>query len=199
MKKIVLLLLLFTISSFANAQEKGKFRGGMDLGYAIPSGGGGVMFALEVKYNLADNMNVGVRYSSAALAKTIEPSGDGESVEASVSANTGIIGTYDYYFSSGSSAFAPFVGGGIGYFQVAAAGVNSTSNLDLDNIDNANFGVAAESKLGGVIRAGFELGKFRTTLQYNLIPKTEASNVVIKNSYIGVTLGFYVGGGKWKK
>ena len=50
-----------------------------------------------------------------------------------------------------------------------------------------------------MIRGGIELGKLRLAFEYNIIPKTDfESGGSISNSYFGVSIGFYVGGGKWK-
>jgi len=50
-----------------------------------------------------------------------------------------------------------------------------------------------------MVRGGVELGKFRAALEYNILPK---SNLLIgqsiNNSYVGLSLGFYFGGGRWK-
>ena len=57
-----------------------------------------------------------------------------------------------------------------------------------------------DGKFGGLIRAGFELGKLRLAASYNLIGKSDlGEGVEVKNSYLGISLGFYLGGGKWKK
>ena len=193
MKRIFYVVIaLIAINQWTHAQEQNKFRVGLDLGYAIPDGGGGVLVALEPKYNIADNMNVGLRIESAAMAKNVTAVIDVAEIEASLSANTSYFGTFDYYFNSGSSSFAPFVEGGIGYSALA--------NLTFDNqVTDDEFEV--DGKFGGLIRAGFELGKFRLAANYNLIGKSEIGEgidaVEVKNSYFGISLGFFVGGGKW--
>lgn len=54
-----------------------------------------------------------------------------------------------------------------------------------------------------MVRAGLELGKFRIGAEYNIVPPSDLQNVsgqVIGeaiNQYYGITLGFFVGGGKW--
>lgn len=62
MKKIILAVI--AILTFANgySQQEEKFRVGLDLGYAVPiNGGGGMVFSIEPKYNIKDNMNIGLR------------------------------------------------------------------------------------------------------------------------------------------
>ncbi|RIV43135.1 OmpW family outer membrane protein [Flagellimonas pelagia] len=191
MKKIIFVIIaLVSMSQLSHAQEQGKFRVGMDLGYAMPDGGGGVLIALEPKYNIADNMNIGLRFESAAMAKNITESGI--SVEAELAASMSYSATFDYYFNSGSSSFAPFLGAGAGY--------NSLANAKLDIGGVGSGEVKVDGKFGGLVRAGFEAGKFRLAATYNLIGKTDfGDGVEQKNSYFGISLGFYVGGGKWKK
>ena len=193
MKRIFYVIItLIAMNQWCHAQEQNKFRVGFDFGYAIPDGGGGILAALEGKYNIADNMNVGLRIESAVMAKNVAAVNDVAEIEASLSANTSYFGTFDYYFNSGSSSFAPFVGAGIGYSALA--------NLTVDNqITDDEFDV--DGKFGGLLRAGFELGKFRMAANYNLIGKSEIGEgidaVEAKNSYFGISLGFFLGGGKW--
>ncbi|MHA7865233.1 hypothetical protein [Flagellimonas marinaquae] len=190
MKKIVFVFLLrLAVVQVSQAQEKNKFRVGLDAGYAMPDGGGGLLLAIEPKYNIADNMNVGLRIESAAMAKNIGPT------EADLTTSVSYSGTFDYYFNSGSSSFAPFVGGGVGYSTLG----NLSSTVEIEGIQ-ASAELEVDGKFGGLLRAGFEVGKFRLAATYNLIGATEfAPGAEVKNSYFGISLGFYLGGGKWKK
>ncbi len=192
MKKVFYaVIVLMATTQLTFAQEQGKFRVGLDLGYAMPDGGGGILVSLEPKYNIADNMNIGFRFESAAMAKNI--SADGVSLEANLAASMSYSGTFDYYFNSGSSSFAPFMGIGAGYSSLANVGVT------LDELDSSEE-LEVDGKFGGLIRTGFEAGKFRVAATYNLIGKSDlGEGVEVKNSYFGISLGFYVGGGKWKK
>ena len=201
MKQKLLLVILITVVGVysSQAQEKGKFRVGLDLGYAAASGGGGILFDIEPKYNIADNMNVGLRIAGAATVREVN------NQQAKVATMSSYLGTYDYYFNNGSSTFAPFVGAGMGYYGLASL------ELDTDNNGSGSFDVSG--KFGGMIRGGVEVGKFRLGLEYNIIPKTksegfslskggssiEVDSFEVKNSYFGISLGFYLGGGKWGK
>ncbi len=63
---------LFLSVGHLYAQEQGKFRVGLDLGYTIPSsGGGGFLFYLEPKYNIRDNMNIGLRIGGAGMVRDL--------------------------------------------------------------------------------------------------------------------------------
>ena len=197
-KTFLFLMLLIGYATQLQAQEANKFRFDIRLGYAIPSGGGGgVLFNLEPKWTITDNMNVGLRLGAAAYASSLEYNDTvGQSSETEIGANGSFVGTYDYYFHNGSSSFAPFVGAGLGYYQVANVGDDGS---DFDN----GTEIGSDGKFGGMFRAGFDWGKFRLAAEYNLIGNSDlrnASNDVIgtaKNGYIGISLGAYFGGGKW--
>jgi hypothetical protein len=194
MKKIILTTVIMLVTNFATAQREGGFRVGFDLGIIPASGGVGVSFDIEPKYNIKENMNVGLRIGGAAIARDVEDIGSTTFVTATAIGS--YLGTFDYYFPSGKS-FVPFVGGGIGYATALSVRANEDDNID--NID-------PDSGFAGVIRGGFEWGKFRMNLEYNIMPTTPLyygsgiiTNGDISNSYFAVNLGFYIGGGKWKK
>jgi outer membrane protein W len=198
MKKIlasIVIALIMNVSSIM-AQESGKFRVGFDLGMAVPQGGGaGLGFYLEPKYNLNERMNIGIRYGGAATFRNIELNQSTSDVRAEVGA-TGTLGlTFDYYFINGSK-FVPFIGGGIGYYGFANIEIDSSVISD-DAFLDTSMAVAP------MIRGGFEFRKLRLSLDYNILPSSELVNMqnqrvgVVANSYLGITLGLYVGGGKW--
>lgn len=175
MRNIVISVLFILGLTTVNGQEKDKFRAGLDIGYVFADGGGGILFAIEPKYNITDNSNIGIRLGLASSSSNNDTEADG---------NMSILGTYDYYFSNGKSSTVPFLGGGLGYYVLVDA--SNTINLG--------------EKFGAIIRGGVELGKFRLALEYNILPKTDLEfGESVKNSYFGASLGFYVGGGKWKK
>jgi len=177
MKNLILIaFIIFGISSISG-QEKGKFRMGLDLGYVFVNGGGGGLFSLEPKYNLTDNSNIGIRIGTAAASE----------FDIEVDANFNILATYDFYFSIDNSSFSPFLGAGLGMYI-------------LGDIGGSIYSVNLGEQFGGMIRGGLELGKLRLALEYNIIPKTNLDiGKSIKNSYFGASIGFYVGGGKWKE
>lgn len=201
MKKLLIVLLFLVGSQISVAQQAGKFRMGLDLGPAIPDGGGiGALFILEPKINIANNMSIGLRLGTAALAKDVTYYNISEDYEGEISGNASVTGTFDYYFNNGKSNVAPFIGGGFGYFALSNIDIE---NGDFDNPDEAG-NLEANFKWGPMLRAGVELGKFRMAAEYNFVPPSDLQNingVVIGeaiNQYFGFTLGFYVGGGRWK-
>ncbi|MDD2675517.1 MAG: OmpA family protein [Flavobacterium sp.] len=196
MKKIILsaCIAFFCVSSYA--QKEGGFRVGLDLGVVPTNGGGGALFSLEPKYNIKDNMNVGLRIGIAAIVRDINDSG--ATTSAKVAGNGSYVATYDYYFNGAGKSFVPYIGAGAGYYSIA--------NVELDDTNNSNdVNVDATGKMGGLVRGGFEWGKFRMGLEYNLVPESTLQDIngnnqgTVANSYVGIHLGFYVGGGKWGK
>jgi hypothetical protein len=192
MKKLFMLFLLCSaIVSATQAQDYKKFRVGLGLGYAASGGSGssgGVLVALEPSYRLSDALSLGLRLETAALTR-----GFSEDILASGgSVGVAAIGSYtvngQYYF--GASNFRPFVGLGLGLYSLASVSVSSQgSSVDA---------VASESKVGFYPRAGFDYGHFNLTLDYNIIGSSSipSSSVTVTNSYFGVRLGVYFGGGK---
>ncbi|WP_281226917.1 hypothetical protein [Flavobacterium aquiphilum] len=195
MKKIILFVFVSLVFANGYSQEKGKFRAGLDFGYVPANGGGGMLISLEPKYNIADNMNVGLRLGVAGVVRDLTTTNDTE-FNAKLAGIGSYIGTYDYYFHKSRSTFAPYVGGGVGYYTLSNVKVS-----DFDN--NESFNPSASGVFGGLIRGGFEWAGFRMGLEYNFLPKSDIENTngmkvgTAKNAYLGIHVGFFVGGGKW--
>jgi outer membrane protein X len=196
MKKIIVLVLIALFISNGYSQKKGAFRVGLDLGYVPAGGGGGGMFSIEPKFNIQENMNVGLRLGAAAVVRDLV-SNTGNNFTAKVAALGSLVGTYDYYFHKSGSSFAPYIGGGMGYYSLA--------NVEVDDSNNDNLNPTVSGVFGGLIRGGFEWSGFRMGLEYNFLPKSDLEdangNVVgtAKNTYLGLHIGFFIGGGKWGK
>ncbi|RMB56637.1 hypothetical protein EAX61_13610 [Dokdonia sinensis] len=200
MRNFLIILGLFFIA-FGNAygQEAGKFRFDISLGYAAiaDTDSDGLTFYLEPKWTLNNRMNVGLRIGGSVIGKEIGEDAEGDFAVPEVAFSGSYVGTFDYYFHKSGSAFAPFVGAGFGYYEVA--------NVETENAQGESVELKTDSKAGGLVRLGFDWYKFRLGFEYNLIPTSDLrdlDNVVIgtsKNNYYGVSLGFYFGGGKWKR
>ncbi len=206
MKKYLLVIgflgaMLFT----ANAQDYKNFRVGLGLGYASPGGEGakgGVLLYLEPSYRVNDQIAVGLRLETAAMARGVAFSGTGTTAtsDAEVSANASYTINGQYYFSNGT--FRPFAGLGFGIYSLASvsASVTGGSGGSSSTVEAS----ASTSEFGFYPRLGFDAGHFTMQVEYNLIPATESLVVSgtstftseAKNSYLGVKLGFFIGGGK---
>ena len=204
MKKIVLLLLSAAMFAGVSAQEKGKIRVGFDGGIDIPNAGVGLGGGIDVRYNIKDNINVGLKFAGDAMAKNIYV--DESTLTASVTAGavSSTLVTGDYYFSKGESIFAPFVGGGFGFYKIANVKATVTGDqVPEPPTDFTNY--TPDTKFGALIRGGFELGHVRLGVEYNIIPKSNVYEVldgsvgITSNNFVKFSLGFYLGGGKWMK
>jgi outer membrane protein W len=189
MKKfLTVAVVILLATAAANAQEFKKFRVGVAAGYAVPGGEGakgGVCFALEPGYRVSDQLILGLRLESAVIVR-----GFSEDI-GTADLDIAGIGSYtvngQYYFSN--EGFRPFVGAGLGLYSLAAVKFS---------VDGAGSGeaAAAESKFGFYPRVGFDAGHFTLQLEYNLVPATKVDGGEFKNSYIGIKLGGFFGGGR---
>jgi len=193
LKKLLTIAALALGVSAAKAQstEFKPFRVGFDFGYAIPSGEGakgGIIFALEPKYAMSDKLALGLRIEGAVTARSTGTVSDefGFSGSTSAKASGSYLATADYYINTNS--FRPFVGLGVGVHQLASADFSFDENASDENVAVVEGG----TKLGATPRVGFDYGHFRAQVEYNMIGKTGE----IKNNYLGIKLGFFLGGGR---
>ena len=202
MKKILVLSAAVLSISMVRAQSGGgefqPFKVDLAIGDAIPQGSGakgGVLFSLEPKYAVMNQLSVGLRLEAALMERGFTSS-DGSSASAKVAAASSYLLTGDYYLSN--KAFRPFVGAGVGVYQLASASFD-------DNTNDGAVGTGSATKFGGMLRAGFELQHFRLGVEYNLVGKSSETSddgygdvvtVSSKNSYLGIKLGFFIGGSR---
>lgn len=202
-KYIFIAFVLFTCLS-VNAQVKGKIRVGGNLGLTVPAGGGGFAIdILDIRYNILNNLNAGVKFGGAFMIRDMSQLEN--SFDATMHINSNFMLVSDFYFNKGGSFFAPFIGGSIGSFSIydiyMLGQSESEFNYTIEELPNPS------KTLGGALRTGFEAGKFRMALEYYLIPATtryDVANIMqpagtSANSYLSLNVGFYFGGGKWKK
>lgn len=188
--------LLLTIG--AQAQEFKPFKVNVSLGAALPSGGGGVLVAVEPKYGINDNIDLGLRLEGAFMAREVTVNGN--TTSGNVTGAGSYLLTGNYLLSTNN--FRPFIGVGAGLYQIAG------TSFVTDGNNSTNGSIEAGNAFGGMLRAGFKAGHFVLGLEYNIVPSTEAAlfnsdgtvrigqSVQSKNSYLGVKLGFDIGGGR---
>jgi hypothetical protein len=206
MKKILIAGIALLSISVVKAQSSGSesifkpFKVDVSLGGAIPSGSGskgGVLFAVEPKYAIIDQLAVGLRIEGAVTARGLVNS-DGTYASTDVKASGSYLATSDFYFTN--TTFRPFVGAGAGIFSLAAGNYNAADGTSTTQLSGAS------SKFGGMFRAGFETWHFRLGIEYNLIGNTSMpvydyngnllGTLTSKNSYLGIKTGFFFGGGR---
>ncbi len=152
MKQVLFLSIAIVITQISIAQERifKKFKTDVSIGYAMPKGekvDGGALFAIEPKYAILDQINVGLRLEIAVTANV-----DAGGEEFDATANGSYILTGDYYFSN--NKFRPFAGIGGGYYTTAVADENT------EVPEGGKF--PTESNFGFMGRVGAE---------YNVLPK----------------------------
>ena len=176
----------------ATAEEFTPFKVGVGLGYAVPGAGegagGGALFFLEPAYRATPDVSVGLRLESALFARGIEGVGDSD-----VSGETSAIMSYtlngQYYFNR--NFIRPFVGLGVGLFSMASSEFDTSTDSNVEAND-----VGAETRFGFYPRVGVDAGHWNLTVDYNFVPSTDAPDgVEVKNNYLGVRVGFSIGGG----
>lgn len=197
MNKLIAISAMFMIAHAASAQDTvtharvfKKFKVDISLGYAIPqyaspttgtNFSGGVLFAIEPKYAVIDQLSLGIRLEAAVIAHVNTNSTNNSSQNNSnAKANASYLFTADYYFTN--SKFRPFVGAGGGIF--------STANIDSNTVNSNNKKVPYSSQFGFMARAGFELGHLRIGAEYNFVSNNA--------SYLGLKIGVCIGGGRKK-
>jgi hypothetical protein len=213
MKKAILAGALLLSLSAVNAQELSvvkapnpfktaykPFKVDISMGAAIPQGSGakgGVLFSVEPKYSFLGMFAVGMRFEGALMARGYVTS-DGYSVGANVAGSASYLATYDYYPTR--IIFRPFVGGGVGVFNLASASLSSSYT------GGSSSSTGGMTMFGYMARSGFEVKHFRLAVEYNFIGKStqtitdgsgaKTGTVTTKNGYCGIKLGVLIGGGK---
>jgi outer membrane protein X len=193
-----MLVMAFSTKTFA--QKKSEFKpfkvdvsAGNTLTTGVSGAQAGLLFAVEPKYAVIPQLSVGLRLETAISVAGISSFDGYLQKNASVKAASSYMVTGDYYFKK--SCCRPFAGAGFGYFGTGGEIVYST------NIFSATGG-----HVGGMIRGGCEYKHFRAGIEYNIAgkskvePSTSTANngYTVKNSYLGIKVGFCIGGGKRK-
>lgn len=138
--------------------------------------GGGA--ALEPKYNLTDNIAVGLRLEAAAFVTQKVSVGSGSastSVQQGARAVSAIAAKGDYYLTT--SSVRPFLGLGLGYYRVGA-GSQSVSGTAVVQTAGAytGFGVAPQ--------LGVNFGGFRLAAMYHVLT---GGDLVVATQTVGAT------------
>ena len=187
MKKVLLLVAVLVagiVSANAQSENYKAFKVDLGLLYAIPGGDGitgGIGYYLEPKYNLTDNIALGLKLEGAVMGAD-----DISGASASITALGSYQLTGDYYF--GDSKVRPFLGLGTGIYSMGS--IDYDFSLDADSNMSLDYG----SKFGFAPRAGLLLGHFRVAMEYNVI--TGIEDPLPSRNYLSFKVGFEIGGGK---
>ena len=186
MKKLLFTIGLFAASTAVQAQSKMYKPVKVDLAVGYGFGNAkGVVISLEPKYNIQDQLAIGLRMEGAVLAGLEAEDANGMPTEISISAIGSYLVTGEYYFSNNS--FRPLAGLGTGIYSMGSI----TASTSDDSIDEGAVDIG--NRFGIAPRVGFEVGHFRMGLEYNLITgQPEGFN----RNYFSTKIGFFFGGGK---
>ena len=197
MRKLLFLSVFFMSVLLVHAQSGDRifnpWKVDVSLGVALPQdGGGGGLFAAEPKYAIMDQFWAGLRIEEAIMGRSF-PNGDGTNSTKIMGSGSYVL-TGDFYFTT--TDFRPFIGVGGGIYRLASGTIDDNSG--------GSTTIAAATKLGALVRAGFELGHFRMGVEYNLIGNSDQTlydfntgntfTSTIKNGYIGIKAGIVFGG-----
>lgn len=156
-------------------------------------GAWGVGLAIEPKYNLTDQLSIGLRLEGTGMvSQTISPSLlGGADVSMSARAVVAFLAKVDYYLTTSSTR--PFVGLGAGYYSIGSANSGTT-------------GVTAEAFNGfGLFpQLGVNFGHFRMALGYHAILGGSQALVIagaptgldLSKNYFAFEIGGTFGGGR---
>jgi outer membrane protein X len=193
--KIAAFVVVAAFGSSARAQAQNYQPVRVDLTLVIAYGGSGDIsawgggLAVEPKYNLTDQLSLGLRLEYSGL---VSQSYTLAGLDLSVSARgvLALLAKADYYLTTSSSR--PFVGLGAGYYSIGSSDVGST-------------GLSAEAFSGfGVFpQFGVNFGHFRLAVGYHAI-FGEAQTVVVagiapptlSKNYVAFEIGGTFGGGR---
>jgi len=193
--------LLFVVTGISViSQQKAKIRVGLNAAMAYPQDGLGFTGDWDIRYNFSNRFNAGIMFNGSIQNK--DNINNGGTNLSTFNGSTGFMAHGDYYFNKPGSIFATFLGGGIGSIKVA--------NIQIGTIEQSGegfgkFAVSAENTTQALIRGGFEAGHFRMALNYHIIPRSTLYDLVnlsigsTRNNYVSLSIGFYLGGGRWSK
>jgi len=194
MKNYLAGLFMLTALS-ATAQVYKPFKVNVSVGYAKPLNAGvsgGFLFSVEPKYGISDHFDLGLRLESAVVARGIQDNGNTFSSDLGTFNSALVTGNYLF----GTSNVRPFLGAGVGFYTIGAAG---TVVID-KNGQNQNVTFVDATRFGGMIRGGIKAGHFVAAIEYNAAPTTPTAVgptiVSSENAYLGLKVGFDIGGGR---
>lgn len=176
-KYLLIIICFFIIGGHPEVQANditrkyAKLKLDLSTGITLPLG---ILFSIEPKYALNDQLNIGIKLEGATMSQNIHAKGEGFTGEA-FNASTFQL-TLDHYWNS--SLLRPFIGTGAGLTSVE---IN----------DNSKVTVETEESFGLMLRSGFEQKRLKVAIEYNINGYTESHP---KNNYLGLKIGYIIGG-----
>jgi outer membrane protein W len=177
----------FTLAVFsATAQKFKPFTFNTSIGYARIRG---KLLSMEFKYAFTDKWELGLMEEFAGTTRSLPIEGQTKSPVLVSGLLTG-----KYYFSN--TNFRPYVGLGVGLYHITG----SAFSIPDGQFNGKKYTIEPENRFGVKVRAGFKAGHFNLGVEYNIVPSSQSDilgqTINSKNSYLGVKLGFDIGGGR---
>ena len=189
-KKTVILLACLFSSFYLSAQVKLRIEPGVLL--KTESENIGLMLNFEPNLQISHNSVIGLRFGIAVNSQKFKTTDNTPFFidEQNDNAVFSFITTYDYYLNE--NYYRPYLGLGIGYYLL--------NPIDVSQIGSQNiFEGSMKNQLGLLLRGGFEVGKTKLGLEYNIVPNADIEipndQIVgsVNNSYFGLSIGFLIG------
>lgn len=193
-KNFILITALFCLVNL-NAQVTFRIESGVLLG--TDSDNLGLLLNIEPKVKASENAITGLRFGIAINTQKIKIDNSSSFFIDELDDN-GIISfvpTYDYYLND--KKHRPYIGLGLGYYLFNDIDISDRNNGSSDILEGS-----VKNQLGFLLRGGLEIGNTRYGLEYNFMPKADIKTPndqtigTIDNSYLGLSIGFTIGGGK---
>lgn len=204
-KMVMLIPLLFCLST-VHAQEKYDMKLSVEAGtllFSDDSHNLGLFLTVEPKIKLLENSYLGVRFGLTLNSHTFENEDGlqfriGEDFDNAV---LSFVPTFDYYVPI--HTYKPYIGVGVGNYVVPHS-IDVFRGVVPNPFEVALAG-NVNKRIGFLIRGGLERRKLRLGLEYNFVPKTDITLLTgqvigtVDNSYVGLSIGFVLGGKKDKE
>ena len=184
---ILIFLWIFFLYQSVDAKESSRiyrrFKFDLSSGFAIPQDTPnpgfefGILLAMEPKFALTDQLNLGLRLETTLMSQNIREHGGGFSGDPINMG--GYLITLDYYLTL--TDFRPFFGVGSGL-----------SSIEIINDSNEYL---TEDTFDLMFRTGFELKPIRMGIEYNINGHTKSFPW---NNYLSLKAGLFFGGKRLK-
>ncbi|MEO9511066.1 MAG: DUF3575 domain-containing protein [Flavobacteriaceae bacterium] len=195
-KKKLVFILALSYFCYTSAQEKNNVKLNMAPGILLKntSENLGLLLNIEPSIEISARSMIGLRFGLAVNPQKFENNGNTQ-FRFDTEKDNGILSftpTYTYYFNENYTR--PFVGLGMGYYVFSSADLaNPSQNVSEGSVKN---------QPGLLLRGGIEWRRTKLGLEYNFVPKADVSIPngqtmgTVDNSYLGLSLGFTIGGGR---
>ncbi|TXN35646.1 hypothetical protein FVB32_13790 [Flagellimonas hymeniacidonis] len=194
-KKNLALLLVLSCFFLSNAQEKNNVKLNIAPGLLLKTNSEnlGLLLNVEPSIEISTRSVIGLRFGLAVNPQKFENNGNSQ-FRFDTEKDNGILSfvpTYTYYLNEKYTR--PYVGMGLGYYVFSSIDlVNPSENVPEGSVNN---------QAGFLIRGGIEWRKTKLGLEYNFVSKADVTIPngqtvgTVDNSYLGISIGFTIGGG----